>query len=158
MTPHYDSLSSAISGGSRRTASRVHSRRPTLGSGFLRSAIQCLTPTSKPPAKRSSEPTRDDLYKEITPPFNTGGHAAVSNREVSMGLGVSISSTGHGFAALAPEASRTVPATSARRLGLLALVGVTFFTVSGGAYGLEPLVGAVGPGWAVVLIVMTPLV
>jgi amino acid transporter len=32
-----------------------------------------------------------------------------------------------------------------------------FFTVSGGPYGLEPLVAAVGPGWAVILIVLTPL-
>ncbi len=46
----------------------------------------------------------------------------------------------------------------ARRLNFFALVGVIFFTVSGGAYGLEPLVGTVGPGLAVVLIVLTPLV
>jgi len=39
-----------------------------------------------------------------------------------------------------------------------ALVCLAFFTTCGGAYGLEPLVGAVGPGWAVVLIVVTPLV
>lgn len=32
-----------------------------------------------------------------------------------------------------------------------------FFTVSGGAYGLEPLVGAMGAGWAVVLVVVTPV-
>jgi amino acid transporter len=45
-----------------------------------------------------------------------------------------------------------------RRLGLFALVCVIYFTVSGGAFGLEPLVGAVGPGLAVLLIVVTPLV
>jgi amino acid transporter len=45
-----------------------------------------------------------------------------------------------------------------RRLGLVALVCVIFFTVSGGAFGLEPLVAAMGPGWAVVLIVVTPLI
>lgn len=45
----------------------------------------------------------------------------------------------------------------ARRLGFFALVGVIFFTVSGGAYGLEPLVSAVGAGWAVVLVIATPL-
>ena len=45
----------------------------------------------------------------------------------------------------------------ARRLGFFALVGVIFFTVSGGAYGLEPLVSAVGAGWAVVLVIVTPI-
>src|SRR5713101_7141019 len=44
-----------------------------------------------------------------------------------------------------------------RRLNFFALVGVMFFIVCGGAYGLEPLVGAVGPGWAVVLVLATPL-
>jgi amino acid transporter len=37
-------------------------------------------------------------------------------------------------------------------------VCVIYFTVSGGAFGLEPLVGAVGPGLAVLLIVVTPFV
>ncbi len=45
-----------------------------------------------------------------------------------------------------------------RRLTLLGLVCVIFFTACGGAYGLEPLIGAVGPGWAVLLIIITPLV
>ena len=45
-----------------------------------------------------------------------------------------------------------------RRLGLFALVCVIYFTVSGGAFGVEPLVGAVGPGLAVLLIVVTPFV
>ena len=45
-----------------------------------------------------------------------------------------------------------------RRLTLFALVCLAYFTTCGGAYGLEPLVGAVGPGWAVVLIVVTPFV
>lgn len=45
----------------------------------------------------------------------------------------------------------------ARRIGTPALACLIFFTVSGGAYGLEPLVAAVGPGWAVILIVMIPL-
>ncbi|MCA1592651.1 MAG: hypothetical protein LC754_08390, partial [Acidobacteria bacterium] len=44
---------------------------------------------------------------------------------------------------------------SSRRLTLPALICVIFFTVSGGAYGLEPLVGTVGAGLAVVLIVLT---
>jgi pimeloyl-ACP methyl ester carboxylesterase len=37
-------------------------------------------------------------------------------------------------------------------------VCVIYFTVSGGAFGLEPLVGAVGPGFATLLIVVTPVV
>ena len=46
----------------------------------------------------------------------------------------------------------------ARRLNLIGLVCVIFFTACGGAYGLEPLVGSVGPGWAVLLILVTPIV
>jgi amino acid transporter len=53
--------------------------------------------------------------------------------------------------------SQPVRLPRARRLSFFALVGVIFFTVSGGAYGLEPLVGKVGPGWAVVLVVATPI-
>jgi amino acid transporter len=43
-------------------------------------------------------------------------------------------------------------------LGLGPLVAVMFFIVSGGPFGLEGLVGSVGPGLAVVLLVITPLV
>ena len=42
-------------------------------------------------------------------------------------------------------------------LGLGPLVAVMFFTVSGGPFGLEGLVGSVGPGVAVLLLVATPL-
>lgn len=45
-----------------------------------------------------------------------------------------------------------------RRLTLFALACLAFFTASGGAFGLEPLVGSVGPGWSVVLILVTPLI
>lgn len=45
----------------------------------------------------------------------------------------------------------------ARRLNLYALVSIIFFTVSGGAYGLEPLVGAIGAGWAIVLVILIPM-
>jgi hypothetical protein len=38
-----------------------------------------------------------------------------------------------------------------RRLNLLALTSLIFFTTCGGAFGLEPLIGAVGPGWAIVV-------
>ena len=43
-----------------------------------------------------------------------------------------------------------------RRLTLLALACLIFFTTSGGPFGLEPLVGAVGPGLAVILLIATP--
>src|SRR5438094_8350148 len=45
---------------------------------------------------------------------------------------------------------------SALRLG--PLVAVMFFTVSGGPFGLEGLVGSVGPGVALLLLVATPLI
>jgi hypothetical protein len=35
-----------------------------------------------------------------------------------------------------------------RKLGFWPLVALIFFTVSGGAYGLETLVGSVGATWA----------
>jgi len=45
-----------------------------------------------------------------------------------------------------------------RRLTLLPLVMVMFFTVSGGAYGLEDLVGYSAPGMALLLILLTPII
>jgi len=50
---------------------------------------------------------------------------------------------------------RSAPLT--KQIGYLPLVAVIFFTVSGGAYGLEPLVGSLDAGWAMALIVLTPL-
>lgn len=44
------------------------------------------------------------------------------------------------------------------KLTLLPLVMVLFFTVSGGAYGLEDLVSASGPGMALLLIIITPII
>ena len=44
-----------------------------------------------------------------------------------------------------------------RQLGRLHLIGVIFFVVSGGAYGLESLVGALNPGWALLLLIATPI-
>jgi amino acid transporter len=49
------------------------------------------------------------------------------------------------------------PSTLAPQLGRLGLTSVIFFTVCGGAYGLEPLVGSLNPGWAVALILLVPL-
>jgi amino acid transporter len=45
-----------------------------------------------------------------------------------------------------------------RKLTLLPLVMVMFFTVSGGAYGIEDVVGSSGAGMALLLIVVTPLI
>jgi amino acid transporter len=45
-----------------------------------------------------------------------------------------------------------------RSLSLGALVWIMFFTVSGGAYGLEDVVGSSGAGIGILLIVVTPLV
>ncbi|HET7295537.1 MAG TPA: APC family permease, partial [Gemmatimonadales bacterium] len=50
----------------------------------------------------------------------------------------------------------TAPGRPALRLG--PLVAVMFFTVSGGPFGLEGLVGSVGPGLALLLLVATPLI
>jgi amino acid transporter len=41
---------------------------------------------------------------------------------------------------------------------MLSLASLIFFTTCGGAFGLEPLIGATGAGWAIVLILITPLV
>lgn len=53
------------------------------------------------------------------------------------------------------EAAPVLPAS--RRLNFVALVGAIFFTVCGGAFGIEPLFGKLGAGWAIALIVLTPL-
>ncbi len=44
-----------------------------------------------------------------------------------------------------------------RRLTLFGLMAVAFFTTCGGPFGLEPLPSAVGPGLAVVLILIAPV-
>jgi len=45
-----------------------------------------------------------------------------------------------------------------RRVNLFSLLWLIFFTTCGGAFGPEPLVGAVGPALALLLIVITPFV
>ncbi len=44
-----------------------------------------------------------------------------------------------------------------RKLNFASLAGVIFFTVCGGAFGIESLFGKVGAGWAIALILATPL-
>jgi amino acid transporter len=45
-----------------------------------------------------------------------------------------------------------------RELTLLPLFGLIYFTVCGGSFGAEPLVGLSGPGFALLLLFVTPLV
>jgi len=45
-----------------------------------------------------------------------------------------------------------------RELTLLPLFGLIYFTVSGGSFGIEALVGWSGPGLALLLILITPLI
>jgi amino acid transporter len=51
-----------------------------------------------------------------------------------------------------------VVTTVARKLGLGAIIGIIFFSVSGGPYGLEDVVGYSGPGMAILLIIVTPII
>ncbi|KAA0111012.1 APC family permease [Mycolicibacterium sp. P9-22] len=55
--------------------------------------------------------------------------------------------------------SPAVPgAQLARQIALLPLVGLIFFSVSGGAYSLEALISTSGPGMGILLLVVMPLV
>ncbi len=45
-----------------------------------------------------------------------------------------------------------------RELTLLPLFGLIYFTVCGGSFGIEPLVGWSGPGLAMLLVVITPII
>jgi amino acid transporter len=44
-----------------------------------------------------------------------------------------------------------------RKLGLAAIIGIIFFSVSGGPYGLEDTIGDSGPGMGLLLIIITPI-
>ena len=50
----------------------------------------------------------------------------------------------------------TAPLLSVKKLALLPLAAVIFFTVSGGPYGIEPLIGYAG-SWSIPLLLITPL-
>jgi len=45
-----------------------------------------------------------------------------------------------------------------RELTLLPVFGLIYFTVSGGSFGIEGLVGYSGPGLALLLICLTPII
>jgi amino acid transporter len=55
------------------------------------------------------------------------------------------------------EASAPRPPGLRRDVGLLPLVAVVFFNVSGGPYGIEDAVPSFGPGLTLLLLVLTPL-
>jgi len=57
-----------------------------------------------------------------------------------------------------PEDTQAVALAPPRTLGFASLVGITFFCVAGGAYGLEDAVGAAGPAWALLAILVVPWV
>ena len=61
-----------------------------------------------------------------------------------------------------PKAAAVEISTERRRLKreltLLPLFGLIYFTVSGGSFGIEALVGWSGPGLALLLIIITPLI
>jgi amino acid transporter len=44
-----------------------------------------------------------------------------------------------------------------RKLSLAAIIGIIFFSVSGGPYGLEDVIGESGPGMGLLLIIITPI-
>lgn len=50
------------------------------------------------------------------------------------------------------------PGTGRRPLSAIQLAALIYFTTCGGPFGLEPLVGAVGPAWSAMLVIVTPLV
>lgn len=45
-----------------------------------------------------------------------------------------------------------------KKAGLLGLIAILYFTVSGGPFGLEPAVGSVGPAMALLLIALVPVI
>src|SRR3972149_8271613 len=55
-----------------------------------------------------------------------------------------------------PEGPQVPALAPPRTLGFASLVGITFFCVAGGADGLEDAVGAAGPAWALLAILVVP--
>ena len=45
-----------------------------------------------------------------------------------------------------------------RGLTLIPLTGLIYFTVCGGSFGIEPLISSSGPGLAILLIILTPII
>lgn len=55
------------------------------------------------------------------------------------------------------EITRPAPRAGRRTLGVLPLVGIFFFTVSGGPFGLENSLSSAGPGMTLLMIVLVPV-
>jgi amino acid transporter len=49
------------------------------------------------------------------------------------------------------------PRSTLKKLGILPLIAIIFLTVSGGPYGLEPLLGYAGKNGALLLLIITPI-
>ncbi len=62
-------------------------------------------------------------------------------------------SNGNGDAIIQREAKKLT-----RGLTLIPLTGLIYFTVCGGSFGIEPLIGYAGPGLALLLIALTPII
>lgn len=54
------------------------------------------------------------------------------------------------------SSASSAPAPS--KLGLWGVVMVIYFTVAGGAFGIEGLVGSSAPGMALILVLLTPFI
>jgi amino acid transporter len=66
---------------------------------------------------------------------------------------MAVNNSSNGVTVIAKEARKLK-----RELTLLPLFGLMYFTVSGGSYGIEPLIGWSGPGLAMLLIILTPII
>ncbi|GAA0637120.1 hypothetical protein GCM10010174_68600 [Kutzneria viridogrisea] len=56
------------------------------------------------------------------------------------------------------DIASSAPRSGKRALGVLSLVGIFFFTVSGGPFGLEASVSSAGPGMTLLMIALVPMV
>src|SRR5512139_2131858 len=72
-------------------------------------------------------------------------------KEIKMAQG---NGNGNGEAAVIQRESKKLK----RSLTLFPLFGLMYFTVCGGTFGIEPLVGYSGSGLALLLIVLTPFI
>lgn len=70
--------------------------------------------------------------------------------------------TNQDLAATVNNSAKSLPVvedrTIQKTLTLSAIVGIIFFTVSGGPFGLEDTIGGAGPGLGLMLILLTPLI
>lgn len=60
-------------------------------------------------------------------------------------------------AVVSPSTTQVAKSLLKRELTLLPLFGLIYFTVCGGSFGAEPMIGWSGPGLAILLFILTPL-